>query len=700
MKKTLRKLLLVFMGLIALSLGIYLYFVFSVTHYEPLPRTPKDAIFVLHTKNGAKAWRKISESMFWQHLQKQPYFRELTEGTEVVGKAFSEYQRVADWVFAGREITLSAHPHPTKPEADYEFLILADLGNSSALSGGIENLSAYLGGYEVTPSENFRNVQLYRVFDRAEPEADALLSFAVLNNLLVVSPNDSLIRKTIRGEPMREHFMENTYFQLAEEELPRSLGDLYIQYEYLDEFAGYFLDEANPAITDLSQSVQFSALGLDIDQEQEREILTLQGATTIRDTLSSYLRAALISGQSDIRAPRILSQSTAFYFSLTFDDFLTFYDNFDAFLQEDEAAYQEYEGNIRRLEKFLDINLREDLMSWMSDEIAVVNIDRQDLTPKDRFALCIRTNDVNFAKERLAFISDQVRKKTPVRFKTFDYNGHLISFLSIKGFFKLFLGNYFSKIEKPYFTIVEDYVIFSNSPQTLKTIIDDYQAKLTLASDPSFQEFFSRFSTNATFFAYTNTGLLPNMMRGFLDRENYTAMRLNRDFIVCFSQLGMQMKPDGVYFDTQLISRFESPSNVRKRQSELENARAAYLRDGNKRGIDRLRSFFDESSGQPGELPEGIAVSERELISTDRVKQLNVQGKMETGYYENGNKKYRVRVRGDQRDGLYKEFHEDGSLKVRGRYKDGLREGVWKYYNRRGTVIDTEHYLRGKEELF
>ena len=42
------------------------------------------------------------------------------------------------------------------------------------------------------------------------------------------------------------------------------------------------------------------------------------------------------------------------------------------------------------------------------------------------------------------------------------------------------MGDFFGKIEKPYYTIIDDYVIFSNHPQTIKNIIDDYSNEATL----------------------------------------------------------------------------------------------------------------------------------------------------------------------------------------------------------------------------
>ncbi|MGF1532765.1 MAG: DUF3352 domain-containing protein [Bernardetiaceae bacterium] len=699
MKKKIQKILLLLLALGVGALGIYLYLVLSITHYTPIERVPQNAMFVIQTQNAAKAWRKITKSTFWKHLQQQPTFGQLTRDTETVTEAFASYEQVSNWIFSGRDLTLSAHPHPTRTD-DYDFLVLADLGSSRALGSIVENLNTYLRDYEITPRQQFRQVQVYQVFERTQAEAEPLTYFAILNNLLILSPNDSLVRLTISGQK-GEHFTENTHFRTAKDETMSGIGQLYIQHRFLDQFASYFLQASDPYIKDLSQALYFTTLGLGIKTEEAREIITWQGATTIRDSLSSYVRAAMISGKSTIRAPLILPQSTAFYVGLTFEDFVTFYDNMDAFLQEDEKSYAVYEGNIRRLERYLNIDLREDMMSWMGGEMALVHIDRKDLSPADRFALCIRTNDINFAKDRLAFITDQIRKKTPVKFKTFTYNGHPIGFLSVKGFFKVFLGNYFNKIEKPYFTIIEDYVVFSNSPQTLKSIIDDYRGGLTLARNEDFQAFFARFDTDGTFFSYLNTAALPTTMRGFLDQENYLALQKNRDFVICFSQVGLQLRAEKQYFDTRMVAHFESPMQVRERQATIEEARQKYLTEGNQRGVDRLRSFFGGGeANKPGEMPLEAIVRDNELIKPQAIEALGIQGNIETGYYESGKKKYQARIRNKQRDGLYKEFFEDGSLKIRGRYKNGLQEGVWKYYNPRGTLIETEHYLRGQKELF
>ena len=47
----------------------------------------------------------------------------------------------------------------------------------------------------------------------------------------------------------------------------------------------------------------------------------------------------------------------------------------------------------------------------------------------------------------------------------------------MKGFFRLFFGGLFDKFEKPYYTYVDDYVVFSNKASSLLSFVEDYDQK-------------------------------------------------------------------------------------------------------------------------------------------------------------------------------------------------------------------------------
>ena len=70
-----------------------------------------------------------------------------------------------------------------------------------------------------------------------------------------------------------------------------------------------------------------------------------------------------------------------------------------------------------------------------------------------------------------------------------NYKGYEINFMAIKGFFKMFFGGAFEKLDKPYFTIIDDYVIFSNEPSTLRAVVDSFAAKETLSTSEDLSPF-------------------------------------------------------------------------------------------------------------------------------------------------------------------------------------------------------------------
>ena len=60
----------------------------------------------------------------------------------------------------------------------------------------------------------------------------------------------------------------------------------------------------------------------------------------------------------------------------------------------------------------------------------------------------------------------------------------------MKGFFRLFFGKLFDKFEKPYYTYVDDYVVFSNKAASLLSFVEDYEQKNLLKDNPGFKDAF------------------------------------------------------------------------------------------------------------------------------------------------------------------------------------------------------------------
>ncbi len=250
---------------------------------------------------------------------------------------------------------------------------------------------------------------------------------------------------------------------------------------------------------------------------------------------------------------------------LGFDSFSEFMENFEDLMKETNEDWEEYQSNIEKVEKYLKINLKENFYGWVDDELAFIQTQPGRLGKDNEFALVMKAKSGEEASENLKYISDQIRKKTPVKFKGVKYKGYEINFLSVKGFFKMMLGSMFSKLEKPYFTVIDDYVVFSNHPQTIKSIIDDYEAEKTLANLEDFKKFKSEFKDKSNVFVYMQMPVLHDNLKGFVSLETWRDLQKNKDYVVCFSHVGFQLTKDGDMFATRMASLYQDPKSSCRR---------------------------------------------------------------------------------------------------------------------------------------
>jgi antitoxin component YwqK of YwqJK toxin-antitoxin module len=91
--------------------------------------------------------------------------------------------------------------------------------------------------------------------------------------------------------------------------------------------------------------------------------------------------------------------------------------------------------------------------------------------------------------------------------------------------------------------------------------------------------------------------------------------------------------------------------------------------------------------------------------SSSKIKEINdykdgeLNGKS-IGYYENGNLRYDISYKDDEKDGVAKFYHPNGKLKQIGHYSEGSLSGSWTDYNERGDLASNYYYLNGDLEGF
>lgn len=619
---------------------------------------PADAVYVIETDEPLESWREISRSDIWKHLRKQPYFAELTAGADALDSIIEQNSELFK-LLGSRTVLISAHVY--KP-SDYDFLFVVDLESAARLTFLQEYLVALpFSGINLSRRE-FDGTMIYEFLNR---KTGMRISAAFVENLFVCSFQGKLVENALLQRNNPQLVQNPKFVQVSKKTSNRGLFKLFLNYAYLDDFFRCYMPP-NDFVESISKELAFT--GGNFYAEKNRW-LQISGLTNLPDSVHSYYRALLQAGQGRMSVHEILPQRTANYLTLTCKDFSVFYNSFEEKYKEDAAAWSDYQRNVQQIERFLKLDFRESFVNWIGEEVAIAQLLPESNRGEKDYAVFIKAKNKSIGREKLDFVGEQIRKRTPMKFIETEHKGYPIKYLTIKFFFRLFLEKLFKKMERPYFTYIGDYVVFSNHPQTLKNIIDDYEAGRTLAAQKEFQELIDRVSRAGSIFMYAQMPVMFPTMRPLVAPATWASMNANKAYINCFEHMALQLIGDNETFDTQLLVRF----NAEAREIAL---------------IAPVIAQNNDSEAADEERP----LKQMELIIGD------INARLQTDYYPDGTKRREVETRDGFKHGDYREYHPNGRIKVRGRYRNDKPDGTWRYYDTDGREIGKKRFENGIEQ--
>jgi hypothetical protein len=636
----------------------YIFLIEPSTSYQSVYLVPENAAFIIETDRPFKAWENIVHSKAWNSLRTNDFLAQLDTNIRSLDSLISS-KRVLFKLFGSRKILISAHLYHNK----YDFLYIADLKKISKFRDVNKYMQKIPGDdFKLTQTEH-KGLQIYELYDK---ESGETYYFSLVKNQLIFSKNPLLLVFSI--DQMEELIIgrDLNYIQVAKKISGEGLFNIYINYRYFVNYIENMLGKTNEFISSLSGSLYYSGISFDIDEDA---LIKLSGFTTVNDTVSSYFLAILNSGKGSKNILNVTPKRAASYICIGFDDMATFYENLESSLGEDIA--REYQSAVKKIEKRLKIYIRGNFFNWIDDEIAMIQTQPSNLGKENEFAVVFKAKSRNMAEKNLDYINTQIRKNTPVKFKEVIYNGYTINYLHIPGFFKMILGKLLERLEKPYYTIIDRYVIFSNHPQTLKSIIDDYESGNTLANSVEFYNFSKNFSNKSSVFLYIQTPLFLSNLKEFVGPQTWLSLQKNKEYINAFPQIGFQVN------NADNLLKLELAAQYYGKAEEFKPV---------KYDIETMLPLAADTLVSAQKADSSELIIESEIVITD------LDAGRHDEYFENGQLKLTVGLKNGLKHGNFKEYYENGTLKIRGRYKDNNKYSKWSYFNKQGELIDEKEF--------
>ncbi len=700
----------------------------SDTQRQLISVLPENAVYILKTNELTDAWKEVSKTNIWKHFIKTKGFEYLQSVDTLLNNMLLN-NKASKVIFNNRPTAMAAYV--TSP-TDYDFVYVTDLQQSEYIKKILSRILNLSGSHKVVKL-SYNQTQIYKLIDKKNTENTVYITS--IDNLLIASFSYKLI-KHVLDEKSTTHWLNRPDFQQVNDELGSGLVQLYLNYKQLPQYLRIYF-------TGLSQDTQktvqdLDLTGLDISHEDER--ISMEGITLI-DSTQSYLNAMLDIKPGKIDAYDVISNETAMLTAISFKDFDLFYQSLlNTYTGKNKSKKISYRNNLKKLEKFLKIDLQNDLFDWIGQEIDLVKIRSNNRQRPADLLLLIQAGDVDDARNGLTHITEQIRKRSPFKFKSYSYKNFTINYLHQKAFFKTILGDLFTKIDKPYYTFIENYVVFSNSEQVLKNFIDDYVTGNTLSHNKDFMDFKDEFNNKSNVMLYLQMPKLYHIMQQSLTTTGRKALDEKKDLLLSFSRIGLQLVSKDAHFKTLLVIDHDAQALQKEQAEQLakkidKNVHNTYFEDLQFKisfpdslqiANGKYKQFYDDGTtlkieGQVKDnLPYGIwrtyyasgnlknvANYDEGDVSGDffqyfdkKPRQLMVQANYDHDllegeyleYWQNGAIKAKLHYKNGKLHGEAFYYFPTGQIKTKGKYRNGEKKGKWLFYNQKGEVVGKKRY--------
>jgi uncharacterized protein YxeA len=639
--------------LVIVSAYVYFFHLQAVKKNNPMMAVPADASMIFQLENPFAEWKKISDNQIWHYLKTNPYFRELGQELDSLTVDMKSNQSIYEMMI-GRPMVMSVHK--TRPD-DYDFLYVIDLQRATQFNFVKNYIQDLDDDIENVYSRDYNQQEIIEFSFADSPTTYYLY---IHENLLSISSTHTIIEQSI-DQLKKPILIRDLDFVDISNELGTNDINMFINYE---AFADYLAIWMEPKSTEVLKALKYSGMSL----EATDNVFSVNGYSSLTKDKSNLLSALMESGKGEVNVGTIVPGNASYFMSLGFGNAQEFYIEMEKVLKsaEDGASFMESK---EKIESYLKISIENDFLSWIENEISLIQLNSESDHNKVELAVAIKHNDLENTQERLDFIAQQIKKKTPVKFKGIEYKGHKIQFLSIKGFFKLMFGNAFEEIDKPYYTIMEDYVVFSNSPRTIGKIITAVEEKNTLDHTEEYTLFMENFKYKSNLFIYISAEELVSDAKRILDVTSWKELKPHTPYFQSFPMMGMQLVGNGDLMSHQIQMN--------------------YL---NHEQISNWKALVKESSISTEEVPDTTQTDDEEIIAVEKILPEDLNSKSFIEYYDNGEVKFEVSLKDGLKHGRYFQYDSLGNMIIKGRYRNDEKSGTWRYYDEKSDLIKKERF--------
>lgn len=533
----------IIIGLITLTLtAVGAYFVFQKFKKQgvnPMEIVPSKAALILEVHDYMEFTKVLNDdNEIWNSLKTTPTFKSVFITIQTLDSLYGQNLLVKEIL---DDATLVVSAHKSGGES-FDFAFLCNFSQSVS----IEDIKTIIGENvnALFKEKKFEDERIFTITKIGKPS----FSFTVVNGVFVGSNTILLVEEAIRNAKTGKNLTKEKEFQAVESTAGvNKSANVYVNYS---NFPVLFYPILKKVYQENISSLASFAGWTELDANIRPDMVLLNGYTTTDNSTPQYLD--MFEGQSPVKAEMfsIIPENAAFILHSGISNAPLFRKRqIDYWSRNGELAEQM--TGIMSISKNFNVDIELEFYDWLGKETAILITEPYDQAIIENSFIIFKAADIQEAKKGVNNLS----RSTKLPIDSSRYKGYFISDIKIENLFETLLGKAFSLVEKNYYTFIEDYVIFANSPMAIREFISNYEEKNTLSNSEGYQRLMNSISEEANLTLYGHIPRSFKVSPRFLDPYAYLDLEKQKATIDKFHAYVMQISSEkkGLFYNNVVL---------------------------------------------------------------------------------------------------------------------------------------------------
>lgn len=530
----LRKILLILLTIAIIGAAVYSYYSFRQIKQpvsEAIHAIPLNAAVVVEGNDFPGTWKKLSSgNIIWEALKSSDYFTTLNNDLSQLDSIYSSSAELQKAV-VGKQVYAAAVQSGAQ---DYHFLFVM----SMPADGKPEFVDQLFTQNKVALQNKSYDGAAIKI---AAVAHERKFSYTIHKGLLLGSFSLVLVEDAVRQLNAGASLADNAAFSRVKETSgAHNAVNILVNHKTLPSLLGTYL---NPEAQDLLLSMSDFSTWSELDLKVKSNYLMLNGFSLAPDTLNKYLSLFGKQKPQDVDATGVMSYRTATFVHFGFSNYKKFRTDFQDYLQRNNqlmhlAAY------IADTDQAYGCDLLENMLSWLEYELVFYTIEPGSAEFDNQLYALLRTRDPGASAGNLTDLSVRVATVRGNEPFVENYRDYEIRQIDLPELFPKLFGPLCNQMTGNYFTFIDQYVLFANTPASLREAINDYLGNHTLAKDINFVDFSDNLSEESNILLYSNIARSPYIYQSFAKDNVGRDIELQIDLFRQFEAVAIQISAD------------------------------------------------------------------------------------------------------------------------------------------------------------